>query len=373
VLQFVVNQVANPEAFLARVKYLYEHKSEKSHEEIAIKDGRIIDRYSAPMVGTDGKYYGRVWYFRDVTAKKRSEQMILESEEKFRGLVEQSLAGIALLEGDRFSYVNRKFADIFDYSVTEIKLLRTADIVVDKDVPIVTEIVRRHLTDEAGGREFTFRGLRKDGVVVNIEGRGTRITFGGKDALMVIILDITERIRAERAVKKLQAQLREMAIRDPLTDLYNRRYLDETIGRELIRAERERSPLSVVMVDIDHFKGINDSRGHSAGDEVLKAFGKIIKHHARGSDIVCRYGGEEFLLVFPGMEKAIALARAEQLRAEFANTSVQCGNSAIHATASFGVASFPEDGRDAARLIAAADKALYAAKEAGRNSVRVAA
>ena len=371
VLAFVVGKVANPEEFLSRVKYLYEHKSEKSFEEIPFKDGRIIDRYSAPMIGADGRYYGRIWYLRDVTAKKRNEQMILESEEKFRGLVEQSLAGIALIEGDQFSYVNRKFADIFSYSVAEIKLLRTADVVVDKDVPIFAEVARRHLNDGSGGHEFTFQGLRKDGVVVDIEGRGTRISYGGKDALMVIILDITERIRAERAVQKLQVQLRELAIRDPLTDLYNRRYLDETISRELIRAERDRSPLSVVMGDIDHFKDINDRYGHLAGDEVLKTLGKLIKRHARGSDIACRYGGEEILLVFPGMDTATALARAEQLRLEFENTPVRYGNSAIRTTASFGVASFPEDGRDTDQLIAAADKALYAAKNAGRNKVRV--
>lgn len=369
VLKFVVGQVANPEAFLVRVKYLYENRSEKSIEEIALKDGRIIDRYSAPMIGADGQYYGRIWYFRDITAKKRSEQVIRESEEKFRGLVEQSLVGIALIEEGRFSYVNHKFADIFGYGVEEILLLEPVDTVVEVDKPIIAEIIRRNLDGDAAGNEFTFQGLRKNGAVVDVEGRGARMDFGGKPVLMIILLDITERTQAEREVQILQAQLREQAIRDPLTGLYNRRFLDEAINRELARAERSGSPLSLVMGDIDNFKAINDSYGHLAGDEVLRVFGEQMKRNSRGSDIICRYGGEEFLLVLPDMSQAGAYARAEQLRKDFADTSIKHDASVIHATASFGVTTFKGHGQNRAELIAAADKALYASKYAGRNKV----
>lgn len=125
------------------------------------------------------------------------------------------------------------------------------------------------------------------------------------------------------------------------------------------------------MADLDHFKAVNDNHGHLAGDEVLRVFCALLKRHARGSDIYCRYGGEEFLLVLPGMTEDSAVERAERLRAAMAATPVGYGAFLIPVSASFGVATFPRDGRGGDELIAAADGALYAAKAAGRNRVNV--
>lgn len=369
VLVHVVGKVADPERFLSRVKCLYEQRSEKSSDEIPLRDGRIIDRYSAPMVGPEGKYYGRIWYFRDVTAKKRSERMIRESEEKFRGLVDQSLVGIALIEGDKFSYVNHKFADIFGYGDAEILQMGPADMALDDDKSIVTEVLRKQLAGDMAGAEFTFRGRHKNGAVVDIEGRSALMHVSGKPVVIVIFLDITERILAENEVHLLQTQLREQAIRDPLTGLFNRRYLDEAIDRELARAERSGQPLSIVMGDIDNFKSINDTYGHLAGDEVLRVLGNQMKSNSRSSDIICRYGGEEFLLVLPDTDQENARDRAERLRAAFANAAIPYDAVSIHATVSFGVATFLGHGQSSGELIAVADRALYTAKKTGRNKV----
>jgi diguanylate cyclase (GGDEF)-like protein len=183
-------------------------------------------------------------------------------------------------------------------------------------------------------------------------------------------LEIQERKRIQEELLALQAQLRQQVIHDPLTSLYNRRYLDEMFDRELARAERHAQPISVILIDVDYFKSINDKYGHLAGDEVLRIFGDIIKHHSRGSDICCRYGGEEFLLVLPNMSEQQAYARAEQLRVAIEDTPIVFSASDIRVTASSGVATFPQHGRTKDELIAASDRALYAAKAAGRNQVK---
>lgn len=185
----------------------------------------------------------------------------------------------------------------------------------------------------------------------------------------VLDMQLAERKRVEVELRTLQAQLREEAIRDPLTDLYNRRYLEETLRRELDRAGREGHPLSILMVDVDHFKRLNDTYGHPAGDEVLRALGRLLQHHARSSDIPCRYGGEEFVVVLPDMPPEAARKRAELVRQDFADLRIAFGGAELVATLSIGVSGYPGHGNTADELIRAADLALYDAKQNGRNRV----
>lgn len=302
---------------------------------------------------------------------EKINRALRESEAKFRGMVNQSLVGIAIIEDGRFSYTNPKFDQIFGYSAEEISRLGPLDVAIPDDRPLVAEQVRKRLHGEVDRINYVFHGLRKDGAVVDIEIHGSAMEIGSKLALISLVMDVTERTRAEREVRALQESLREQSTHDPLTGLYNRRYLEETFGRELILAEREGHPISVIMSDLDHFKAVNDRYGHLAGDEVLRVFGELMKRHARRSDIYCRYGGEEFLLVLPRMAEKSAVERAEQLRSALAATPVGYDATQIMVTASFGVATFPRDGRTGDELIVAADSALYAAKAAGRNRVNL--
>src|SRR5665647_23247 len=292
------------------------------------------------------------------------------SEARFYGLVSQSLVGIAIVEGDRLTYANPTLAEIFGYGSDEMLRLNPLDLALEDDRPLVAEQMRKRLGGEVEGVDFVFRGLRKSGTVVDVEIHISGMEAGGRLALILLAVDVTERVRAERQVQALQAQLREQAIRDPLTDLYNRRYLVEIFDRELIRAERNGHPVSVIIGDLDHFKAVNDTYGHQSGDEVLVVSGDLLRHHARGSDIACRYGGEEFVLILPDMEHECACERAEQLRSALAGTRIECGAAVIQVTASFGVATFPRHGKTSDELIAAADSALFAAKDAGRNRVK---
>ena len=172
-------------------------------------------------------------------------------------------------------------------------------------------------------------------------------------------------------IQKLQARLHEQAIRDSLTGLFNRRYLDETLGHELARARREGYALSVVMIDLDHFKAVNDRFGHQAGDEMLKALGRLLREDCREGDIACRYGGEEFVLLLPRLGDPAVRERAEYWRRAFAALVVDIGGGPIGTTLSCGVAVFPEHGLEGEDLIRHADLALYQAKLEGRNRVVV--
>ena len=181
---------------------------------------------------------------------------------------------------------------------------------------------------------------------------------------------MTDRVGPALANLKLRDALREMALRDGLTGMYNRRYLEDALNRELHRAERSGKPVSVVMIDIDHFKHFNDKYGHDAGDFVLSAVARAIMKCIRPSDIACRYAGEELAVVLPEANLESACARAEQLRLTIRNNNlVHLGQTLPAPTASFGVAVYPANGTKPADLLKAADQALYRAKQEGRDRV----
>ncbi len=184
---------------------------------------------------------------------------------------------------------------------------------------------------------------------------------------LVLNAVVRERGRAMASLSEALRELREQAITDPLTGLHNRRFLQDYLPRELARARRRGTPVAILMIDLDHFKRINDISGHAAGDSVLARIGALLKRHIRTSDVACRYGGEEFLLVLPETALDGARSKAEQIRA-----SVERDRSArLGVTASFGVALFPDHAADPDALTGAADRAMYEAKARGRNRVVV--
>lgn len=177
---------------------------------------------------------------------------------------------------------------------------------------------------------------------------------------------LTQRLRD---IEQLQAKLQEQATRDPLTGLYNRRFLDTIVEREIARCHRDNLYMVVMMMDVDHFKHVNDTHGHPGGDAVLQMLSSLLLDKARATDVPCRYGGEEFLLLLPGMTADIGMVRANQWRARFAETATVFGEASIHATMSVGVAVYPTHGETLQALTHCADLALYRAKEGGRNRV----
>jgi diguanylate cyclase (GGDEF)-like protein len=184
---------------------------------------------------------------------------------------------------------------------------------------------------------------------------------------------IAEQLGLAVANLKLRDTLRNQSIRDPLTGLFNRRYMEETLEREVRRAERGHHQVGVMMLDIDHFKEFNDTFGHEAGDVLLRDFGRLLRSSMRGEDVACRYGGEEFVLILPEASAEVALRRGEQLREAVKRLYVSHRGQLIGGvSSSLGVACFPDHGANSEALLQGADAALYVAKNAGRDRVMVA-
>lgn len=180
--------------------------------------------------------------------------------------------------------------------------------------------------------------------------------------------NVSETLALAVANIRLRETLQHQAIRDPLTGLFNRRYFQETLRRELHRAARAKQPLSLVMLDIDYFKRFNDTHGHDAGDAVLRTVGEILAGRTRAGDVACRHGGEEFVLAFPGLAAEVAASRVEALRREIESRDIQfLGRIIEPVTISAGIAVYPGHAMDMDSLMRMADEALYESKRAGRN------
>jgi diguanylate cyclase (GGDEF)-like protein len=180
-----------------------------------------------------------------------------------------------------------------------------------------------------------------------------------------------ERVVAERtkALQELNTRLERLAVTDGLTGVYNHRRFQEALQTELLRTERHKRPMGVLMVDVDFFKRVNDAMGHPAGDELLRRLAEALGQDLRQTDLIARYGGEEFAVMLPETTKAEALQVAERMRA---NVEAKVNSERVWPTSitvSIGVAAFPEDGKSVEKLLAAADQAMYAAKRQGRNRV----
>ena len=186
----------------------------------------------------------------------------------------------------------------------------------------------------------------------------------------MVISRVTKHYALALANVRLREKLRIKAIRDPLTGLYNRRYMEESLERETLRARRRGTPVGILMFDIDHFKALNDTYGHETGDRILEKLGSLFLKYTRSEDVACRYGGEEFLLILPETSLEIVQYRAEELRKQIRNRlRIPWQDRMLSVTISAGVAAFPLHGSDVKQVVSAADGALYQAKHQGRNQV----
>jgi diguanylate cyclase (GGDEF)-like protein/PAS domain S-box-containing protein len=306
------------------------------------------------------------------------------SEQKYRVLLDESSDPIFMFDSEgQYLYVNRAFADGVNRKLEEIIFKKIWDVFpqaeADKRFAVVRWVFENRET-----RVIEVRVPRTDGdrfyittvkPVLNPEGTVASVICISKEIterkhMEEKLRQANEQLSAQLAeIETLHETLREQAVRDPLTGLYNLRFLTESMKREIAQATREHMPLSVVLMDIDHFKDFNDTYGHKAGDEVLQALGKMLGTQTRLGDIACRYGGEEFVIIMPAAQPEEAYKRAEQWRRMFEATQIVSNEVTLSATLSAGIATFPDHGSTVDEIWRAADHALYAAKSAGRNCI----
>ncbi len=303
----------------------------------------------------------------DITDRKLAKEKIIESETKFRNLVEGSLQGIFVHREFKPLFANQQCADMFGFKNPE-EILKLESIIEvfwsEEEQERIRGYNRRRISGGEAPPFYECHGKHQDGHQLWFENHVTKIDWQGEAAIQVAMVDITERKLAEN-------ELKHMATHDPLTGLYNRNEMILRLNDEIERASRYEHNLSVFMLDLDHFKSINDTYGHQAGDNILKGFADILESSIRNTDYAARYGGEEFVIILPETELLKAEELAERLRKLIADHPFIIKiDKEIKITTSIGIATFPEHAKTSQELLETADSAMYAAKKAGRNQVK---
>ena len=312
------------------------------------------------------------------TAGKRektiSQLSLKDSETRYRRLFEAAQDGILILDAETgaITDVNPFLIKMLGYSHEEFIQKKLWEVGAFQDIEASREAFEALQKNEY----IRYENLplrRLNGQLIQVEFVSNVYLAGDKKVIQCNIRDITERKTAQDALLASETRLREKSVRDYLTGLFNRRYLEETLDRELMRASRKQFSLGVIMLDVDDFKHFNDTYGHPAGDMILKELGSLLLHQFRGEDIACRYGGDEFIIVLPDASLEVTHQRAS-LICEYTKLfdlqfMVQPFNVV---TLSVGVAVFPENGLTRTDILKSVDNALYAAKRKGRGQVATA-
>lgn len=307
-------------------------------------------------------------------AFKTKKELVQDSEVRYRRLFEAAKDGILILDADTGAIidVNPFMVDMLGYTREEFIDKKLWEVGAFQDVQASKEAFDILQKDEyIRYKDLPLRA--KDGQLISVEFVSNVYHEGNDKVIQCNIRDITEQKKEQDELIKSESDLREQSVRDHLTGLFNRRYMEETLKRELLRAKRKGIPLGIIMLDIDGFKRFNDTWGHATGDAILSEIGYLVKKQLRGEDIPCRYGGDEFIILLPDAAQKATYERADRI-CELA-TQLQFivdGQTLDTVTLSLGIAVYPEHGTTTADLLKAVDGALYSAKHNGRNQVAVA-
>lgn len=328
------------------------------------KNGELYWDYAAisPVFGPQGEITHFVSIQEEITARKQTAEHMLQ-QRQFSDEIINSLPGIFYMldQAGRFVRVNPQFVEVSGYSQHELDRMSALDLFEGSDQQLIAE--RMQQVFATGDAHAEAELIVKSGRKIPYYFTGHRTTFDGQMYLVGMGADMTKR-------RELEQELVRQARTDSLTGLANRRHFLAQAEQELLRARRYDKPLSVLMLDLDEFKAINDAYGHQVGDEVLRMVSAVCRQVLRGVDLVGRMGGEEFAILLPETDAVQAAEVAERLRQNIATADVALGQGRqLRVTASIGVATFAADDVDVDKVLNLADKAMYEAKRKGRNQV----
>ena len=368
-LQAVLDQLEDPENFLAQVHELYKNPKQSSTDEIRLKDGRVFYRHSFPVYSGE-VYHGRVWYFLDITSLKAAQRKIVRQQKFQRAILEHIQDGIVACNArGQLMMFNRASREIHGCDLAQVPQEEWARYYrlyhADGVTPLTTEevpLVRAFQGQDVHNQEMVVQARNGDKRELRVNGQAMYDNDGSKLGAVVSLHDITD-------LNKARKKLHHLAYHDDLTGLANRRLFHDLLKQELSRSGRNREKTAVLFLDLDNFKQINDSHGHQAGDELLIELAASLRHRLRESDILCRWGGDEFVIALPEIADSDMACRVAQeicrvIQDDMADQYRACGLSV-----SIGVAVYPDNGTNPDNLIRQADMAMYLAKQKGKNRV----
>jgi diguanylate cyclase (GGDEF)-like protein/PAS domain S-box-containing protein len=356
----LVEQLVDPAEFLRSLEALRAHPEVESVHELQFKDGRRLEQYSIGRTLDNEPI--RVWSFRDVTARLAAEEALRDSEARYRLLFEENAAGVCLASiSGRIIECNATFADMVGYAADELTNRELRDVF---ERASAVEEIRRQLDETPTVRGLEIEMRRRDGERVSALANVSLLGQGERALVHMTAVDISDRKRA-------QEQIEFQAYHDALTQLPNRRLFVERLELSLLAAKRARGNVAVLFIDLDRFKTINDTLGHSVADALLLEIAQRLRSCVRQTDTVARYGGDEFTVILPDLYQPEDAAQVAEKILERVVEPVVAGATSIEVSVSIGIAVYPYDGNDIDTLLRNADDAMYRAKQAGRNTYQL--
>ena len=372
-LTFILAKLKNPQYFRNIVENIYRNPGEQRRDEVYLKDGRIFDCYSGPVISSMGKYYGRMWYFRDVTESRRAEIALKEAEEKYRGIFENAIEGIfqSTIDG-RYLSANPALAKIYGYDSSE-ELIEN---IVDIETQLYVNPKRRRdfinfLEKDDKVSNFEYEIYRKDGSIIWVAEncRSVRDSQGNLLYYEGTVENITER-------KQTEEKLLHNAFYDSLTGLFNRAAFMEKLNESLFHARQIPNALfAVLFIDLDRFKVINDSLGHQLGDQLLVQLSNRLKSCIRERDALARLSGDEFALLIEDVRDLAEVTEIADRLQEQLTLPFNLEKQEVFSSASIGIA-FNQSSSEIfynspEHLLRDASTAMYHAKRAGKACYKV--
>ncbi len=364
--QYILDKLENPQDFITKVNELYQNQQHRSTDEIRLKDQRTFLRHTYPIYDSQNTYLGRVWYFLDITQLKQAHSALEKQQSILQTVLENVQTGIITFGSDgRITLMNQQARDL--YNIRQDQPLPTSLKHVDHFTVQNTQTDSRQpdlLAQVLYGQ--TFQNLEmeihgpEDRRTVLLSGQAIHDKEDNIQGGIISLHEITD-------LRFMQEKLLHIAYHDALTGLPNRRLFHDLLEQSLKQALRDNLLVGVLFLDIDNFKSVNDTLGHAEGDTLLRNVGQVLETTLRDSDILCRWGGDEFIIALPScQDKTGIVGVAEKLR-ETVVKYIESHPLNYKVSISIGIAIAPLHAKEPDLLIRNADMAMYLAKKNGKN------